>query len=46
MRLELEKEIEQLQIRKTEIAKELIDWTELITDTINFSKYASERFRD
>lgn len=42
----LEKEIELLKIRKTEMKKEVINWTELLWDAINFSECAIKRFKN
>jgi hypothetical protein len=46
MKIDLDKEIEQLKIRREELAKERIDWTELLNDTVNFTEYAIKRFQN
>lgn len=37
---EIEKNIQSLQIRRSELEKESIDWTELIEKTLDFAQYA------
>ena len=34
------------KIRKEELAKEFVNWTEVLCDTIDFSEYAIRRFQN
>ena len=43
---EIEKNIQSLQIRRSELEKESINWTELIEKTVDFAQYAWKIFKD
>ena len=45
-KVEIEKEIQWLHIRKTEIEKENINWEEMTMDTFNFVKSVNEAFKN
>ena len=42
----IETEIQSLQIRRQELEKESVNWTDLIESTFDFAMYASERFKN
>ncbi len=43
---EIEAEIQSLQIRREELEKESVNWTDLVERTFDFAMYASERFKN
>lgn len=45
-KLEIEKEIESLQIRRQELEKESVNWTDLVERTFDFAMYARDAFKN
>jgi site-specific DNA recombinase len=46
MKMEMEAKIEQFKIKRKELEKESVDWTELVERTFDFAKLASETFKN
>ena len=46
LKKEMEEESQKLQIRRTELERESTNWTELVEDTFDFAKMASEKFQN
>lgn len=46
LKAEMEKNIENYKIKRKELEKESINWTDLMERTFDFAKFASEKFKD